>query len=60
MLYKINLKNKVIYGNEKFIEALDKEILKLLLEYNLDMSAEHPKMDDDIVRYSEETQRHLG
>ena len=27
------------------------------LEYNLDTSAEHPEMDDDIVRYSEETQR---
>lgn len=26
-------------------------------EYNLDTSAGHPVKDDDIVRYSEETQR---
>ena len=26
-------------------------------EYNTDMSAGHPVKDDDIVRYSEETQR---
>lgn len=28
-----------------------------LLEYNLDTSAEHPEMDDDIVRYSSEKRR---
>ena len=28
-----------------------------LLEYNLDKSAGHPIKDEDIVRYSEETQR---
>jgi hypothetical protein len=28
-----------------------------LLEYNLDTSAGHPIKDEDIVRYSEETQR---
>lgn len=29
----------------------------LSVEYNSNTSAEHPEMDDDIVRYSEETQR---
>lgn len=28
-----------------------------ILEYNTDTSAGHPVKDDDIVRYSEETQR---
>lgn len=55
MLYKTNIKDQVIYGNEKLIEDVDKEILKLLLEHNLDTSAEHPEMDDDIVRHSKET-----
>lgn len=27
------------------------------LEHNLDTSAEHPEMDDDIVRYSSEKRR---
>lgn len=32
-------------------------IKRTLLEYNTDTSAGHPVKDDDIVRYSEETQR---
>lgn len=30
---------------------------RFLIEYNTDTSAGHPVKDDDIVRYSEETQR---
>lgn len=30
---------------------------KCTIEYNTDTSAGHPVKDDDIVRYSEETQR---
>ena len=33
------------------------ESLILHVEYNTDTSAGHPVKDDDIVRYSEETQR---
>ena len=29
----------------------------IIIEYNTDTSAGHPVEDDDIVRYSEETQR---
>lgn len=39
----------------KFSYAIIKELSKL--EYNTDTSAGHPVKDDDIVRYSEETQR---
>lgn len=33
------------------------DIIFYILEYNTDTSAGHPVKDDDIVRYSEETQR---
>lgn len=33
------------------------KVLEELSEYNTDTSAGHPAKDDDIVRYSEETQR---
>ena len=39
----------------KFSYAILEELSKL--EYNTDTSAGHPVKDDDIVRYSEETQR---
>ena len=39
----------------KFSYAIIKELSKL--EYNTDTSAGHPIKDDDIVRYSKETQR---
>ena len=57
MLYETNIKDQVIYGNEKLIEDVDKEILKLSLEHNLDTSAEHPVKDGDIVRHSSEKRR---
>lgn len=36
---------------------LAKSFIDNYIEYNTDMSAGHPVKDDDIVRYSEETQR---
>ena len=33
------------------------DIKQIILEYNTDTSTGHPVKDDDIVRYSEETQR---
>lgn len=33
------------------------EYCYFFIEYNLDTSAEHPEMDDDIVRYSSEKRR---
>ncbi|MEG0773605.1 hypothetical protein [Clostridium sp.] len=33
------------------------DIKAIILEYKLDTSAEHPEMDDDIVRYSSEKRR---
>lgn len=42
--------------SEKSWEILMKVILEDI-EYNTDTSAGHPVKDDDIVRYSEETQR---
>lgn len=41
-------------------ESMYKTLIELYLEdieYNTDTSAGHPIEDDDIVRYSEETQR---
>ena len=42
--------------SEKSWNILEKLILEYI-EYNTDTSAGHPIKDDDIVRYSEETQR---
>lgn len=47
--------NYIIGIFEGNIEKL--EIIKSFIEYNLDTSAEHPEMDDDIVRYSSEKRR---
>lgn len=33
------------------------DIKHIILEYNTNTSAEHPEMDDDIVRYSSEKRR---
>lgn len=47
--------NYIIGIFEGDIEKL--ETIKLFIEYNLDTSAGHPEMDDDIVRYSFEKWR---
>ena len=46
------MRNIIITFNEPYFKVLEE-----LLEYNTDTSAGHPVKDDDIVRYSEETQR---
>ena len=46
------MENIIITFNEPYFKVLEE-----LSEYNTDTSAGHPVKDDDIVRYSEETQR---
>lgn len=63
---KLIKKLKEVYKNRNWEED-SKEIEKIVsqfddyicqpIEYNTDTSAGHPIKDDDIVRYSEETQR---
>lgn len=43
--------NQMLYDEVVFGES------QIHIEYNTDTSAGHPTEDDDIVRYSEETQR---
>ena len=60
-MYKNNPFTKFTLENLKPIRQASwlgfNDIRKIIIEYNTDTSAGHPIKDDDIVRYSEETQR---
>lgn len=60
-LYKENPFTEFTIENMKRIRSITglgfMDIKRIILEYNLDTSAEHPEMDDDIVRYSSEKRR---
>lgn len=57
-LYRIKLKSIVFICNTEFLNSMFKQLLDDIKEYNIDTSAGHPTSEgDDIVRYSEETQR---
>ena len=62
--FAIILESKGIVCNIDMRIATEEQLLRIFIsrldrfiEYNTDTSAGHPVKDDDIVRYSEETQR---
>ena len=54
---KLIMENIIITFQEPWFKSLEDYKKILELEYNSNTSAGHPIKDDDIVRYSEETQR---